>query len=60
MDIQDVDVVRSELLQRRLDGEKHRLDVIACVLRFLADLGRGPLEVRRILRPKTGGQSLPR
>ena len=45
VEVQDVDVGRAELLERRFDGEVQRLGVVAYELAFLRDIFRGLLEV---------------
>ena len=49
VDVEDIDVARPELLEGRLDGDVHRLDVVARVVRFLRNVRRRPLEVGRVL-----------
>ena len=45
VEVQDVDVGRAELLERRFDGEVQRLGVVAHELAFLRDVFRSLLEV---------------
>ena len=50
VDVEDIDVARAQFLEGRLDGDVHRLDVVARVVRFLRNVCGRPLEVRRVLR----------
>ena len=49
MDIQNVNVVSAELLQRRLYRDMERFHVVADVARLLLDIGCTELPVARIL-----------
>ena len=49
MEVEDVDVGRAQFLQRRLDGQVHRLEVVARIVHFLLNFARRPLEVCRVL-----------
>lgn len=50
VDVENVNVVRLELLQGRLDGNVHGLYVVADIVGLLLDVGRTSLEVGRILQ----------
>ena len=49
MDVEDVDVVRAQLLERRLDGDVQRLDIVSGVVRLLLDVLSISLEVGCVL-----------
>ena len=49
MNVEDVDVVSAQLLQRRIEGKRHRLDVVACKIDLLHDFRIGPLVVLCVL-----------
>ena len=49
VDVENIDVARAQLLEGRLDGDVHRLNVVARVVRFLRNVLRRPLEVRCVL-----------
>lgn len=50
MHVEDVDVGRAEFLERGLNGEEHRFEVVPRVVDFLAEGGRfGAFEVGRVL-----------
>ncbi len=37
VDVEDVDVVRAQLLERRFEGDDHRLDAVPDILHLLRD-----------------------
>ena len=49
MDIEDVNVMRAKLLQRRLERYGHGLDVVARVLNLLRDVGVSTLVIDSVL-----------
>lgn len=50
VDVEDVNIIRAELLERRFDGNVQRFGVVANVLRLLLKLGGArTLEIRRVL-----------
>lgn len=49
VNVQEVDVRGAQLLQRSLDGEMHRLGVVADVVDLGLDCGIDLLELRRVL-----------
>lgn len=49
MHVEDINVVRTELLERRFERNRHRLDVVASVVGFLGDGVIAPLMIHGIL-----------
>ena len=49
MQVEDIDVVGSELLEGSMNGNMHRFEVVARVMHLLLDVLRRSLEVRRVL-----------
>ena len=49
MHVEDINVVRTELLERRFERNRHRLDVVASVVGFLGDGVISPLVIHGIL-----------
>lgn len=50
VEIENVDVVCAQLLQRRLEGDGHRLDVVSDEVDLLDNSGVRALVVRRVLQ----------
>lgn len=55
VDVEDVDVVRAQLLERRVEGDRHRLDAVPDVVHLLRDVLRAAHHVRRVL-PRCGSR----
>ena len=51
MDVEDIDIAGAQFLEGRLDGDVHRLDIVAHVMRLLRNVLRRPLKGRRVLQP---------
>ena len=58
MDVEDVDVVRAQLLERRLERDRHRLDVVTHVVHLLRDVVRPAHHVRGVLQEKHNQRSI--
>ena len=49
VDVQNVNIIRPKLLQRRLDRQEHRFEVVARIVDLLTNLGCRAFEVGCIL-----------
>lgn len=49
MNVEDVDVIRAQFLERLLDRNMHRLHAVSNVVHLLLDVVRPPLEISGIL-----------